>query len=110
MAITLLSCEILPTYPRMADVAAMVAERYGLTVDDLRGPSRRRPIVHARQEAMWLMRQVLRPDGAMRFGNAHRYSYPQISLYLGGRDHTTALWGVRQHQARLDRARLARAA
>lgn len=59
----------------------------GVSQAELLSPTRRRKIAHARQHAMWLLRQ----EG---------YSYPQIGRAFGGRDHTTALHGVRAHEAR----------
>lgn len=73
-----------------------VADKYELTVEDLEGESRARRIAHPRQEAMWMMRQIVREDGTWR------YSLPDIGRSLGCRDHTTVLHGVREHQARLD--------
>lgn len=67
-----------------------IADKHGLAVVDLTGPSRLRSIAHARQEAMWTMRR----DTAL--------SSPQIAQLLGGRNHTTVLWGINQHQRRLD--------
>ena len=71
----------------MREIAAQVAARYGLTVDDLKGPETARRYSRPRHEAMWLMKQAGR-------------SYPQIGAFLGGRDHTTAMHGVKAHEAR----------
>lgn len=65
-----------------------VAERRGLSVADLKGRSRHRPVVLARQEAMYLMRHHF----------AH-YSLPLIGSFFD-RDHTTVLHGCRAHAAR----------
>jgi chromosomal replication initiation ATPase DnaA len=69
-----------------------VAIRHGLTIEELTGPGQFREVAWPRQEAMWLMYKT------------GRYSLPQIGRYLGGRDHTTVLYGIRRHQARLDEA------
>ncbi len=58
------------------------AESYGFTVDALCGPSRTRPLVTARQVAMYLVR------------NLTDYSYPAIARVFGGRDHTTVIHAV----------------
>jgi chromosomal replication initiator protein len=55
------------------------AELFGFTVDELRSPSRRRPLVIARQIAMYLFR------------NLTDFSYPAIAKEFGGRDHTTVI-------------------
>lgn len=85
----------------MRSIAAAVAEAYGLKVEDLRGTCRERSVAHPRQEAMWRMRQVLCEDGRPR------YSLPQIGAFLGHRDHTTILHGVRAYEKRRERAELA---
>jgi chromosomal replication initiator protein len=56
---------------------ALVAEAHKLTVDDLVGPRRTRPIADARHVAMFLLREEL------------SLSLPQIGQLFGGRDHTT---------------------
>jgi len=86
------------------EIISFVAAKYDLTPDDLTMPNetpgshlkfRREP----RQEAMWMMRQVTRPDGSPR------YSLPDIGMTIN-RDHTSVLAGIRRHQARLDASRL----
>lgn len=86
---------IKPASVTMRAIAELVAERYGLTLDDLKGQRRSRRIAHPRQEAMWLMRQVRFSDGRQR------YSFPMIGDFLGGRDHTTIQHGCRAYAARL---------
>lgn len=80
----------------MAEIAEFVAEKYGISVTTIRG--RERPSFYgpARHEAMWLMRQRKWANGR------HRWSYPQIGEFFDGRDHTSAIHGVRTHQARID--------
>ena len=58
------------------------AAAYGFSVDALCGPSRTRPLVTARQVAMYLVR------------NLTDYSYPAIARVFGGRDHTTVIHAV----------------
>jgi chromosomal replication initiator protein len=58
------------------------ADSYGFTVDAICGPSRTRPLVTARQVAMYLVR------------NLTDYSYPAIARVFGGRDHTTVIHAV----------------
>ena len=58
------------------------AASYGFSVDALCGPSRTRPLVTARQVAMYLVR------------NLTDYSYPAIARVFGGRDHTTVIHAV----------------
>ena len=58
------------------------AASYGFSVDAICGPSRTRPLVTARQVAMYLVR------------NLTDYSYPAIARVFGGRDHTTVIHAV----------------
>ncbi|MGH9007903.1 MAG: chromosomal replication initiator protein DnaA [Acidimicrobiales bacterium] len=58
------------------------ADRFGFTIDAICGPSRTRPLVTARQVAMYLVR------------NLTDYSYPAIARVFGGRDHTTVIHAV----------------
>ena len=58
------------------------AENYGFSIDAICGPSRTRPLVTARQVAMYLVRELT------------DYSYPAIARVFGGRDHTTVIHAV----------------
>jgi chromosomal replication initiator protein len=70
--------------PQLADVAAATARYFSLKVSELRGPSRRRPVVAARDVAMHLARSLM------------RLSLQQIGQYFGGRDHTTVMHACRK--------------
>jgi chromosomal replication initiator protein len=93
--------QMLVTVRSAREIIAEVAEGYGLTSEHLVGPDRTKRVSQARQEAMWACRQVKGKDGKPR------YSYPFIGRLFGGRDHTTVLWGERQHAARLAGERVA---
>jgi chromosomal replication initiator protein len=54
----------------------------GFSVDALRGKSRQRPLVTARQMAMYVFRELT------------DLSYPAIARLFGGRDHTTVIHAV----------------
>ncbi len=58
------------------------AEMFGFTVEDLTGKSRSRPLVTARQIAMYVLRQMT------------NFSYPAIGRQFGDRDHTTVMHAV----------------
>jgi len=62
-------------------VLAAVAEHYAVEVVTLKGRQRSQTIALARQVAMYLLREEL------------QCSFPQIGQVLGGRDHTTVLYG-----------------
>ena len=56
-----------------------IAEHLGFEVEALRGKSRQRPLVQARQTAMYVFRELT------------DLSYPAIARLFGGRDHTTVI-------------------
>jgi len=56
------------------------AEMFGLEAEQLRSKSRTRNLVHARQIAMYVCRELT------------DLSYPQIGREFGGRDHTTVIY------------------
>ena len=58
------------------------AASYGFTIEAICGPSRTRPLVTARQVAMYLV------------SNLTDYSYPAIARVFGNRDHTTVIHAV----------------
>lgn len=80
-----------------ADILAAVSERTGISVADIKGRSRLGPIVKARQEAMWALRETPKPFTCANTIN--RRSWPEIGR-LFGRDHTTVIHGYRAHEKR----------
>lgn len=74
-----------------------VALKHGVSIADIKGPRRHALIVKARQEFFYRARHET------------AQSYPQISRFCGNRDHTSAMWSVRQHEARLRGEKIVRA-
>lgn len=66
-----------------------VADEFRVSVTELTGPRRARRVVVPRQLVMHLMREVT------------QLSFPQIGELLGGRDHTTIMYGTEKFQERL---------
>lgn len=64
-------------------VLELVAGYYDLTVDELTGARQIRRIARPRQVAMYLMKV-----------KCDHLTAPMIGTILGGRDHSTILWGV----------------
>jgi chromosomal replication initiator protein len=58
------------------------SEMFAFPIEDIRGKSRRRPLVTARQIGMYVMREMT------------DLSYPAIAREFGGRDHTTVIHAV----------------
>ena len=69
----------LRTGPELLDE---IADLLGYTVEALKGKSRQRPLVTARQIAMYVFRDLT------------DLSYPAIAREFGGRDHTTVIHAV----------------
>lgn len=82
------------------DALAVACEEYGVSAQDILGDSRRREVTHARQLAMWVLRQRQLPSGEP----AH--SYPEIARAVGRQDHTTALHACRKVEKRIAEAAL----
>jgi hypothetical protein len=78
-----------------AHIIATVARIHGLAPDALKGPERLRSHAWPRQEAMYVMFMQRHPATGQ-----WRWSAAQIGAALGGRDHSTVLWGIRRHCAR----------
>jgi chromosomal replication initiator protein len=70
-----------------AMILEKVSERYGFTVEEITGKSRRRPLVTARQVAMYVVRELT------------ELSYPAIGRVFGDRDHTTVMHAVSKIEA-----------
>jgi len=66
--------------PRM--ILDETADMFGFEVEEIIGASRRRPLVTARQVAMYVFREIT------------DLSYPAIAREFGGRDHTTVIHAV----------------
>ena len=77
------------TAPDIRDLAVAVAKHFGLRLSDLQGRSRRRGVVDARNITAFLARK------------STSLSLQQIGQYLGGRDHTTILHGIRKIEQQL---------
>jgi chromosomal replication initiator protein len=67
----------------VAEIMDVTAATFGVSVEELVGPSRRRPLVAARQISMYVVRELI-PDT----------SYPAIAREFGNRDHTTVMHAV----------------
>jgi chromosomal replication initiator protein len=78
----ILADSISATKPRQVTAQFIIertAEMFGLEIEQLRGKSRTRDLVHARQVGMYVCRSLT------------DLSYPQIGKEFGGRDHTTVI-------------------
>jgi chromosomal replication initiator protein len=72
-----------------AELLAEIASILGFEIDALKGKSRQRPLVTARQIAMYVFRELT------------DLSYPSIARLFGGRDHTTVIHAVEKIQRQM---------
>jgi chromosomal replication initiator protein len=72
-----------------AELLEEIASILGFEVEALRGKSRQRPLVTARQIAMYVFRDLT------------DLSYPSIARLFGGRDHTTVIHAVEKIQRQM---------
>ena len=70
-------------------IIALTAEMFGFEIEQIVGGSRRRPLVDARQVAMYVTR------------NMTDLSFPDIGKEFGGRDHTTVMHACRKVEGRM---------
>jgi chromosomal replication initiator protein len=78
------------TRPRTdEELLAEIADHLGFDVAALKGKSRQRPLVTARQIAMYVFRELT------------DLSYPGIARIFGGRDHTTVIHAVEKIQRQM---------
>jgi chromosomal replication initiator protein len=69
------------------------AAQFGFTVEEVKSKHRQRPLVTARQIAMYVMRELT------------ELSYPNIAREFGGRDHTTVIHAVEKIGALMSKDR-----
>jgi len=69
------------------------ATQFGFTIEELKSKHRQRPLVTARQIAMYVMRELT------------ELSYPNIAREFGGRDHTTVIHAVEKIGALMSKDR-----
>ena len=74
-------------------IIELTGDLFGFTVEQITSGSRRRPLVDARQVAMYVTR------------NMTELSYPDIGKAFGNRDHTTVMHAVRKIEARMGERR-----
>jgi chromosomal replication initiator protein len=68
----------------MEDIQEAVSSRFHVKIADLKSRRRSKTLVHPRQIAMYLCRELT--DA----------SYPEIGRHFGGKDHTTIIHACRQ--------------
>lgn len=69
---------------------AQISAAHGFTPNDVKSARREARLVRCRHEVIW------------RLKDETLWSLPQIGRFLGNRDHTSVLHGIRKHQALLD--------
>lgn len=80
---------VVPGRTRADDILCEVAAKHGLTVSDLRSKRVTRPYAWPRQEAMYRLHKELGLSSTV------------TGRLLGGRDHTTVMYGAAKHASRM---------
>jgi hypothetical protein len=75
--------------PLARELRDRICARYGVSQVEIVSARRSREVVRARHHLMWLLRKET------------HWSLPHIGRFLGGRDHTTVMHGIRAHEARI---------
>lgn len=70
--------------PGFGQIVDMVSTQYNISIDDIKGPSRKAPVVHARHIAIFLTRRIT--------GD----SWKHIGSQFGDRDHTSIMHGYQK--------------
>lgn len=76
--------ETMPAPARSRAIKMRCADQYGVTVEDIEGPSRKAQVVKARFQAIVQVREAI-PE----------WSLPRMGVCFGYRDHTTILHALR---------------
>jgi len=76
------------TLPKIGPIIKDVADRHGLSVDDLTGHSRKARLVIARHEAQYLCVEA-------------GYSRNSVAYLFNDRDHTTVCHAIKRHEERM---------
>ena len=84
LGIDLTPTALAPRQTRVSDIVTAAALHFRITEAEIRGASRKQRFALPRQIAMFLAREMTAA------------SYPVIARVIGGRDHTTILWGDRK--------------
>lgn len=72
------------------EILFFTAQKYSVSVAELKGERRDKNMVRARHECFYRISKEL------------GYSLPKIGRLIGGRDHTTVLAGIRRHEMRMN--------
>ena len=75
----------------LEDVQDVVARRFQVKVSELKSKRRTKTVVHPRQIAMYLSRELTAA------------SFPEIGREFGGKDHTTIIHACRQIEKAIER-------
>lgn len=76
----------------LQDIIRAVSAKRSVKISDIKSSRRQQEIVNARQEFFYLARKLTNK------------SWPQISMFCGNKDHTTAIHGAKMHKKRMEAA------
>lgn len=79
-----------PKAPSVAEVVRLVSDLTGIPADKIMGPIRRKDVAHARQSAMYILRELT------------PMSTSEVARIFGKSDHTTVMYAVQIVKHRID--------
>ena len=82
--------------PKVENIVQECAEKHNVSPAQILGKNRKWPLVRARHEALYRIREELRPVAI----DPNAYSMSRIGQFFGGMDHSSVIYGIKNHKER----------
>jgi chromosomal replication initiation ATPase DnaA len=83
--------------PKVENIIRECAAKHNVSFSQVIGKNRTRSFVNARWEALYRIREELRPTAI----DPNAYSLPRIGQFFGGMDHSSVIHGIKRHKERM---------